>query len=1114
MSADKGLAAAVNLSEATRAAKARPHTDINSSVRQCQASPSHIFVVPVRYALSEKPVKHSDFQFGVKAVSHPAFQPGVETKSHPMAARLLRSGFVYVWQGKGPLQRYTVAQNHLLRAQALDDDDTVVNFGTLSGIALDKHQEAWMLYSEIPLNPISCAQLSEPEIRAKRMRCLDLRQVANTLQAPHCVPFKEAKSIMGELIPELYDLALAIDYQRNQSKLQTCADELGNKAIKDPTPDTINAYTNTQRWLSERAKVAAQYPHVPADIPAPGEWSAVSWEPTTTQSLMEIAHTQSRGLYTVLACLDDDLGVLRDINHEQEQVESRHEQWQADNNLRLSIGGFVRSLITQDVDEVIGMLVYRYREQDIELTREQAQMLLDTRTRLESLARDRYAANVPDGSPFTKQQAEIRLHEIHLREQATVAPIRGFIPLKFHDEIMEMVLEYQVNKLSNTHNTHTSDKVEKYIDLPAMNYWLDKTAPKHFDHLKERHEALYADRGAYLPRHHSGTWFVDYQDSDHRQWLDELALACLSAQCLRTVGAEQYADYVRSADDGALRQLFYGWSPTLEGAVNTNSRATELMAALEVENQANAMAALSKALGPKGLKILSGLTVMSNTADSLWNTLIKRLSASLLLLSSKVGEPLKGPWLAMMTVVRVVNQIGLRLIIQGKHQVLQQFGKAAEDLAQWVNTTGKAIGRGHVAKIVNSPAVKNSGGLISLTALLLNSWNASNYLGQAGVLEGMDEQRRYDTASATLYAGAALVAVIDSQVSKSARIFIGLSAAPVKTILGAIIGGLSFVASLAEFLSLQEQLENAQGSIDPWLQMRRNVVGAQIATFGAVVLNGVVHALRAISGNVTAEVALLRFAFWMGPLNFLLAVLGVLYLIAWYFQQTAMQKFLNDCCWSKSRAKELGPISFDEQQFELKHLYGILYAPRVSFEPVEENSAMSSLQSGEVSRAIKALTIDLPGAEPSNVYLDLSMIGNPLDIQALRKRIKGGKGKYSPEEPLQDIGGSWIQGSRCEWIPHNQGSGLRLSGPFSIVPDVFGSKPTKVSLRLRYQTPLTSILGALNFVGGEGGVAFILTAATGVIALRNEPTPELDSAKRYPLGGQQRLIVLQPGSKR
>lgn len=83
--------------------------------------------------------------------------------------------------------------------------------------------------------------------------------------------------------------------------------------------------------------------------------------------------------------------------------------------------------------------------------------------------------------------------------------------------------------------------------------------------------------------------------------------------------------------------------------------------------------------------------------------------------------------------------------------------------------------------------------------------------------------------------------------------------------------------------------------------MRRNVVGAQIATFGAVVLNGVVHALRAISGNVTAEVALLRFAL-MGPLT-LLAVLGSDW-IAWYFQQTAMQNLM--IAVGVKTAKELG----------------------------------------------------------------------------------------------------------------------------------------------------------------------------------------------------------------
>lgn len=64
-----------------------------------------------------------------------------------------------------------------------------------------------------------------------------------------------------------------------------------------------------------------------AEHTVPGEWSAVQWAPFTVQHVLEGAHQQAQGLYAVLACLDDDLGVLRDINHEQEQVESRHEQW-------------------------------------------------------------------------------------------------------------------------------------------------------------------------------------------------------------------------------------------------------------------------------------------------------------------------------------------------------------------------------------------------------------------------------------------------------------------------------------------------------------------------------------------------------------------------------------------------------------------------------------------------------------------------------------------------------------------------------------------------------------------------------------------------------------------
>ena len=171
MSTDKRLDYLFNQSQVSRAASAAPHVDINSLVQQCPAHQPHIFVVPVRYALSEEPA------------SHPAFKPGAQTKSHPLAARLLRTGFVYVWQGKGPLERYAVAENGLLCKQRLDDDDTVVSVGNLTGMALDKLREAWMLYTEIPINARYCEQLSEPQVRAKRMRRLDLLKVVNTLQA-------------------------------------------------------------------------------------------------------------------------------------------------------------------------------------------------------------------------------------------------------------------------------------------------------------------------------------------------------------------------------------------------------------------------------------------------------------------------------------------------------------------------------------------------------------------------------------------------------------------------------------------------------------------------------------------------------------------------------------------------------------------------------------------------------------------------------------------------------------------------------------------------------------------------------------------------------------------
>lgn len=1100
MSSHAGLDAISALSHATRVAQAHSHVDIHSTVRQCAANQTHIFVVPVRYALS------------TCAVSHPAIQPGIGTQSHPLAARLLRTGYVYVWQGAGPLKRYAVAENNLLRAQYLEDDDTAVMKGTLSGIELGKHQDAWMLYAEYPLNMAHCQQLSDASIRGKRMRRLDLRSVANTLQAPHCAPVSDYPRVMGELNPQVYDRALAVDHQQNAQAYEQGEQQLIQQIEQETDPQRrqvlIDAYVDARRWNNERSMAAARQAEIAPGTPPVGEWSAEPWAPLKTLDVLALAHIQAKGLYSVFACLDDDLGVLRDINHEQELLESRHEQWQADNNLRLSIGGFIRSLVTEDATEVSESLNYRYREHDIQLTPEQARQMLEARTRLEALARERYTANIRRSTTHSNHEADTRLHEIHLREQAAVAPIRAFIPLELHADALNVVRDYQESKVNNLRNTQSSDKVAQYIDLEAMNTWLDQTAPAHFSHLQQRHHALYADREQYLKRSESGTWFVNYLDPDNRRWLDQLALSCLSAQCLRQHGAEQFAHYIRSDDQGALRQVFTGWNPSLEGAVNSVSRSVELIAALDMENQTGAKSAIAKVLGVVGLPVVNHLALLAQDAQGQWNTLVKRLGAALLLLQNEHGSAPGGSWLSILIAAKLGNGVGLRAVNEGGLRTWHLFGKTAEDLTQWVNSTAKAIGTGNTAKIVNSPAVINGSGLVAIAALLINGLNASNYLAQASVVEEMDQQRIYDTASATLYAGAALVAVISSQTSNIENFNLRLSTTPAIAQMGAIMGILSLSAALSEFRSLQIQIENVHGQLDPWLSLRRYVVGAQFATFSAQAYMGVKLTLKVVAGEVAAEVAVARYVVFMGPINYLIAGLGFLYLVAWYFQQNEVHRFLGDSCWSKGRAFDTKLISHKDQEDELGRLYDILCMPRVSFTERSVLSASSSHMGLIFTKVIESLVVDLPGALPNSISLGIAMIGDSLhDFE------KSDLVKIGIKAPMRNIGEYWLRSSRCDLIPAAQGQGLRISGDFKFKSVFFAAPPSQVYLRLFYQTPLIGMFTPNRFVGGGNGIAFVLTGGARVIRLRNDPTPELDGVPRYLIGISQCSIYLQPGLK-
>ncbi|MGH8466707.1 MAG: toxin VasX, partial [Pseudomonas sp.] len=346
--------------------------------------------------------------------------------------------------------------------------------------------------------------------------------------------------------------------------------------------------------------------------------------------------------------------------------------WTADNSLRLSIGGFVRSLITEDAAELAGNLSYRYKDRDLSLTAEQGMVILNAQHELDAELKRETRARQFGGRPTATEAAER-----DARIAAIVAPVRAFIPADLYTEVEAVVRDYRAEKQANLDNDFASAKVSEYIDLTAMNTWLETTAPAHYQDIEKRHAALLSDRGEYLKRSRSGTWFVDYAEWDARLWLTELATGCLTAQCLRAAGAQQYADYVRAADGGALTQLFSAWTPSLDAILNNTTRLDEVLTALAAAN----IEATHKALAPLTRPLLNDIASMAREARSPWNVLVNRLSAALLLLK---GEGSFGSnWMAVFVAARLGGDARLQAVTQGGRQVWKLFGQTAESLSRW-----------------------------------------------------------------------------------------------------------------------------------------------------------------------------------------------------------------------------------------------------------------------------------------------------------------------------------------------------------------------------------------------------------------------------------------------
>lgn len=1076
-----------NLAAADHAAQCQfGDEDLSSPATTCPAQQPEIFVVPSRYAMAEQAAEHADFA------------PSSPTKSHPMALRRLRAGYVYLWHAEGPLKRYAVAADGLLVEQPLTQPHAALTTGEKAGIALNKSTDAWMLYSEVPLGEEACERLKKSAERRKRMRQIALTEVAKRLSAKHCPPLEKAPSLVAELMPKVREKTLAHDHQKNGATDRDGLKEQRKTAQAAPTQDNIKAYSASSQSLHEREQAATAQP-AGEPVEEPGSWSASPWQLAPTQAWIDKAKSESPPLYAVFAALDDDLGVLRDIDHEQNKVEVEHEEWVADNSLRQTIGSFIRSMVTEDGGEVANLLNYRYREHNLQLTPEQGDTLIDSQKQLNTLMLEETRINQQRGRQYGHAQADTLLAQVRTREEAVLNKVRSFIPSELHQEAQQVVRDYRQEKVSNLEGGGGT-KVGEYIDLASMDHWLDQEAPQHFKQVEKRHQLLYADRKTYLPRNDSGTWFVDQGSEEHLTWLESLTVACLSAQCSRSEGAKQFADYVSSNDPGLLRLVFQAWSPSLEAAVNNASRLNELVTALSLENLADSRAAALKILDADTLRNIERL---ASNLEGAWTATMTRLGASLIHAS-------KGTAMAMglFLVIRLGDNTRLVQGVENGIKVWRLVGQNAEALSQWTRSTAQAISLGRVSGIVNAPTVKASGGLLPLAALVVNILNAGTYAGQAAAVEGSDAQRQADSMSAYLYAGAALGAVIQNWVilGKGVQeISRGAAAAPTLTLFGGIVGVLSFGAALNEFRSLQIQLEASQNNIDPWANLKKLAVTGQVAVYGAQGLLGLSLTGMRLANVISTPVAIRRFRLGMGPINLFLLALGGLYLYAWFRQATPMQSYLTNCCWSHRRASTSNTIAPQAQLDEINELMMLLYQPRLAME-TREVRISGSLGDTITQDGISQLIIDLPGAAPGAAQIDLSMSGNLTPVSA-------GFGSGTRGTPT-DIGASWLNGSLCTWIPVDAGQGLRLSGSFP-------QPLTRLSLRLCYLSPVALLAGVGATIGGAKGLAYTLSPNGGllspdgeIITLRpGEPTPDLDRAIVHRIGPEQNSSFLSPKDK-
>jgi len=1039
---------ALRLAQADKAAQQDfEKDDLSSPVASCPARQDEIFIVPVRYALAES------------AANHRCCKPATKTHSHPMAIRRLRPGYLYLWHNQGPLRRFAVAADGQLLEQGLDDAASEVANGSIAGIALNKQHDALLLYTEIPLTAAVHQRLAdEPSERSARMRRISLTQVARTLEAEHCPALDSAELVLAELMPEIRERALAHDYAQNGDAYRDGVDTLGRQMMDDPSPERVQAYVHTRTWQHEREQAAARQPDVAEH--APGEWSAQPWDVPATDTWLSKARSQAGALHGVFASLDDDLGVLRDLNREQGMVNLREEAWDHQNAHKGLIAGFINSLISEDGAELSNLLNYRYRDRDIELTPEQGETLLKAKHDLKPLLDEETEVNQRLRHKIGHAAADARIADIHRREEVVLAPTREFIPLDLHGQIQSVVMAYQAEKTRNMTDAQSGAQVAERVQLASMQEWIAKIAEPHREWLSARRDVLYRDMSNYLARHGQALWYADYEIGAHCSWLSELSLNSLSELCSTGAGTQLAVNLLRAPSPAQpFSLLASGFSPSL---TDLGDRANNVQTALTSANQA----AIGQLLGSlvAGGK-LAWLSDLGGPAGDDWSKAVSRLSAAFASLQAehlsataavpanliqRFPRPLQGLLLIMRLCVDAPIKAGKAGFMLS--------GSVGQQLWVWGEQTGQRLQKGLAPTVTGIRNLNTFGGVLPLAALLLHLNNVRE-LNMRDQHREHDDVRKREHLAESFKMGAAFSAVVGAAWEATGRVEIskfGLKA-PIVTLFGFTTGALAAFGTMADLakLSAEMQRDGAYWTANHWARLGHDsaVFGLMAAQTG---LGG--HATyMALTSQWTTQQAIKWFTLRMVPLNWILLIVEGLYLAWSYFKDSELQAFLEQCCWGNDRRWDDSPAS---QSKELQTLIDLLFKPRLVAE-----SRLVSRQIGHSGNNIvldshtESLQLFLPGADPESTQLHVKLVA------------------FDKLNTPTDCTQQWLENLDSHWLPIHQGMGLRLAGAVPRRADC-----AYWQLQVLYHSPLAMQAGTLGpqnvVVGGGMGMRYIITGST------------------------------------